>query len=292
MEARRVGRPSTETVELLGAVDTGVLTVLGNVNSNAHDVVLSEHVLVVTRRVLPLLEKRIRGLHRILRGTVRAPLVAEVLTVVVGDVLTGVGGVSPVELADTQELVVRIVVEVVGIGHVLTPGASIESHRIGDNQLGEPSVGAIDVHLLHDERLDDARLRRIVHLRPVDPIEAPLRRGLTSGSIPDRGIGLVRTRLGGLEGRLRVRQRTSQLGLSGGIGRKGCRLPLGRRSIARQHGIVFVVDAPLGADQGGAEGIVGGTGSLSQGGNDDERRSDRGGRQDNRRVRASELERH
>ncbi len=104
--------------------------------------------------------------------------------------------------------------------------------------------------------------------RPVDPVEAT-RRSLAV-AIPDRGIGLVAPRLG--ETRAACASDTSQLGFSD----RPQRTPPSPRP--PQHSArVIVADAPLGA--GRANGRNHRRNRFPQpGGNDDERRSDRGGR--------------
>ena len=292
MEAGHVGRAASDGVELLSAVDAREVTVLRDVHTDADDIVLSQHVLVVAGGVLPLIEERVRRLHRILGGTVGAPLIAEVLAVVVGNVLTGVGRVTAVELADAEVLVVRVVVEVVAIRHVLAPRASVGGHRIRNNQLGQASVCSVGVHLLNDEGLDDARLGGVVDLGPVNPVEATARgisrgRSLTGG----RG-GLKGALLRSLECGLRIGEGSSQLGLTGGVQGGSRRVTRGRGGVARQKRIVFSGDAAFRPRQGVAERVAGRRISLSEGGDDDEGSRDRGCSEDHGRVCTSELERH
>ena len=265
---------------------------LRDVHADTDDVVLGQHVLVVARGVLPLIEEGVRRLHRILGGTVGAPLVAEVLAVVIGDVLTGVGRVTAVELADAEVLVVRVVVEVIAIRHVLAPRASVGRHRIRNNQLGQASVRSVGIHLLNDESLNDARLGGVVDLGPVNPVEAAARgirrgRSLTGG----RG-GLEGALLRSLECSLRIGEGGAQLGLTGGIQGRSRGVTRGSGSIAREKRIVFSGDATFRPRQCVAESIAGRRVSLSEGGNDDEGSGDRGRSEDHGRVCTSELERH
>ena len=187
---------------------------LRNVHADADNVALGQHVLVVTRGVLPLIKKGVRSLHRILGGAVGAPLVPEVFAVVVCDVLAGVGRVTAVKLADAEVLAVRVVAEVVAVRHVFAPRASVGDHRIGDNQLGQASVRTVGVHLLNDESLDDACLGGVIDLGPVNPVEAtacgiPCGRSLTGG-----GGGLKGSLLRSLECGLRIGEGSSPLGLT------------------------------------------------------------------------------
>ena len=292
MEAGHVGRAAGDGVELLGAVDAREVAVLRDVHAHANDVVLGQHVLVVTGGVLPLIEEGIRGLHRILRGTVRAPLVAEVLTVVVGDVLSGVGRVATVELARTEVLVVGVVVEVVTVRHVLAPCTSVGGDRIGDNKLGQASARTVGVHLLNDEGLDDARLGGVIDLGPVNPVEATACSICCGRSLTGRRGGLKGSLLRGLERGLRVGEGNSQLGLTGRVQGGSRRVTRGRGGIARQKRIVFSGDATLRPRQGVAESVAGRRVSLSEGGDHDEGSGNCGCSEDHGRVCTSELERH
>ena len=261
-------------------------------HADANNVVLGQHVLVVARGVLPLIEECVRRLHRILGGAIGAPLVAEVLSMVVGDVLTGVGRVTAVELARAEVLVVRVVVEVITVRHVLAPRASVGGHRIGDNQLGQASVGSVGVHLLNDESLDDARLGGVVDLGPVDPVEATARSIRCRRSLTGGRCGLKGTLLRSLECSLRIGEGSSQLGLMGGVQGGSRRVTRGCGGVARQKRIVFSGDTTFHPRQGVAERVAGRRVSLSETGDDDEGSCDRGCSEDHGRVRTSELERH
>ena len=265
---------------------------LRDVHTDADDIVLSQHVLVVAGGVLPLIEERVRRLHRILGGTVGAPLIAEVLAVVVGNVLTGVGRVTAVELADAEVLVVRVVVEVVAIRHVLAPRASVGGHRIRNNQLGQASVCSVGVHLLNDEGLDDARLGGVVDLGPVNPVEATAC-GIRSGrGLTGRRGGLEGTLLRSLECGLCIGESSSQLGLTRGIQGGRRRVTRCRGGVARQKRIIFSGDATFCPRQCIAESVAGRRVSFSEGGDDDEGSCNRGRSEDHGRVCTSELERH
>ena len=211
---------------------------------------------------------------------------------VVGDVLTGVGRVTAVELADAEVLVVRVVVEVIAVRHVLAPRASVGRHRIRNNQLGQASVRSVGVHLLNDESLDDARLSGVVDLGPVDPVEATARSIRCRRSLTGGRCGLKGTLLRSLECSLRIGEGGAQLGLTGGIQGGSRGVTRGRSGIACQKRIVFSGDATFRPQQDVAERVAGRRVSLSEGGDDNERSCDRGCSEDHGRVCTSELERH
>jgi len=153
-------------------------------------------------RVLPLIEE----ISSSLRRSLHAAAGREVLKVVVGDVLSIGHGVRTVESALPQVLVRLIVAEVVAVGHVLAPRASIGSDRVRHDNLGQASAGAVGIHLLNDESLDDLGLGVVVNLGPVNPVEATAD-GIRSGrSLTSRGGGLENCLLRGLPGSLRVGQ--------------------------------------------------------------------------------------
>ena len=257
MEAGDIRRPTGDCVELLGAVNAGELTVLGDMNTNTHDVVLSEHVLIVAGGVLPLVEQGVSSLHRVLGGTVGSPLVSEVLAVVVGNILTGVGRVAAIELARTEVLVIGVMIEVVRVGHVLAPRARIRGHGIGDDQFGESRVRTVGIHLLNDEGFDDTRLRSVINLRPVHPVEATISRcGRRDRSITSRGTGLSRCLLSSIEGCLSVCQSRAELSFTRRIGGGSGGISSGRSGVAGEQGVVFSGDAPLSPGQGVAERIL------------------------------------
>ena len=265
---------------------------LRDVHAHADDVVLGEHVLIVAGGVLPLLEESISGLHRVLRGAVRAPLVPEVLTVVVGDVLSGIGRIATVELTRAEALVLRVMTEGITVRHVLAPRASIGGDRIGDNQFRQAGVRSIGVHLLNEKSFDNASLGVVVDLRPVNPVEATAD-GIRSGrSLTSRGGGLKNCLLRGLQRSLRVGKGCTQLGFAGRVqcGSRG--IACSCRGIARQEGVVFSSDAPFCARQGIAERVTAGSVPLREGGDNNEGCCDRGRSENHGRMCASELERH
>ena len=265
---------------------------LRDVHAHADDVVLGEHVLIVAGGVLPLLEESISGLHRVLRGAVRAPLVPEVLTVVVGDVLSGIGRIATVELTRAEALVLRVMTEGITVRHVLAPRASIGGDRIGDNQFRQAGVRSIGVHLLNEKSFDNASLGVVVDLRPVNPVEATAD-GIRSGrSLTSRGGGLEGTLLRSLECGLCIGESSSQLGLTRGIQGGRRRVTRCRGGVARQEGVVFSSDAPFCARQGIAERVTAGSVPLREGGDNNEGCCDRGRSENHGRMCASELERH
>ena len=265
---------------------------LRDVHADANNVVLGQHVLVVARGVLPLIEEGVCRLHRVLGGAVGAPLVTKVLAVVVGDVLTGVGRVTAVELACAEVLVVRVVAEVIAVRHVLAPRTSVGGHRVRDNQLRQASVGSVGIHLLNHESLDDARLGGVVNLGPVNPVEAAARSIRRGRSLTGGGGGLKGALLRSLERSLRIGEGGAQLGLTGGIQGGSRRVTRGHGGVARQKWIVFSGDATFRPQQDVAERVAGRRVSLSEGGDDNERSCDRGRSEDHGRVCTSELERH
>ena len=293
MEAGDVGRAAGDRVELLRAVDAGELAVLGDVHAHTHDIVLSEHVLVVTRGVLPLIEECVRSLHRVLGGAVGTPLVTEILTVVVGNVLARVGRITTIKLARTEVLVVGVMIEVVRVGHMLAPRTRIRGHSVGNNQLRQTSIRAVSVHLLNDECFNDARLGGIVDLRPVNPVEAAIGRGRRCGSgIASRGSGLERRLLSGLEGSLSISQSCTKLSLTRRIGGRNRGVARSCSGIAGEQRVIFCSDATFRTGQRVAECVLGRRRPLSEGRDHNEGcRNCRGGK-NHRGMGASELERH
>ena len=164
MEARNRGRTAGDRVELLGAIHAGTLAVPSDMHTHTDNVVLGEHVLVVTRGVLPLIEEGISGLHGVLGRAVGPPLVAVVFKVVVGDVLASVARFASVERHAVPVLEDRIMVKVVSVGHVLAPPTRVGGQRVRHDQLRQARVGTVGVHLLNDEGLNDLSLGVIVNL--------------------------------------------------------------------------------------------------------------------------------
>ena len=287
MEARQVRRATGDAVELLRAVDARTVTVLGNVYTNTDDVGCTEHIAVMALRVLPLVE----DVGRCLSGGLRSAT-AEVFKVVVGDVLSIGHGVRTVESALPQVLVRLIVAEVVAVGHVLAPRASIGSDRVRHDNLGQASAGAVGIHLLNDEGLDDLGLGVVVNLGPVNPVETAINGRVSGGTVTDRGIGLLGALLSSLKRGLRVGEVLAQLSLALRVSSGARRGARGGGSVLREQRVVLGVDASVGTNEGAAERIIGGAVSLSQGGDHNEGRCDRGGSEHHRRVSAGELERH
>ena len=293
MEAGDVRRATGDRVELLRAVDAGELAMLSDVHTHAHHVVLSEHVLVVARGVLPLIEEGVRSLHRILSGAVGAPLVPEVLAVVVGNVLARVGRVPTVKLARTEVLVVGVMAEVVRVGHVLAPRTRIRRHGVRNDQLGQAGIRTVGVHLLNDERFNDASLGGIINLRPVNPVEAMVSRGRRSGSsVTGRRGGLERSLLSGLEDRLSVSQSCTKLSLTRRIGGRNRGVARGCSGVAGKQRVIFRGNATFRTGQRVAECILGRRRPLSEGRDNNKGCRDRRGGENHRGVGASELERH
>ena len=121
MEARGINSAARDGIEFLSPVDTSELAMLGDVHTNADNIVASEHVLVMARGILPLIEERIRGLHRVLGRPVSSPFVTEVFAVVVSDILSSEAGFTAVKGHAVPILPRWIVTEVVCIGHMLAP---------------------------------------------------------------------------------------------------------------------------------------------------------------------------
>ena len=265
MEARQVRRATGDAVELLRAVDARTVTVLGNVHTNADDVGCTEHVAVMALRVLPLVE----DVGRCLSGGLRSAT-AVVFKVVVGDVLSIGHGVRTVESALPQVLVRLIVAEVVAVGHVLAPRASIGSDRVRHDNLGQASAGAVGIHLLNDEGLDDLGLGLVINLGPVNPVETAVNSSVRSGrisdggGITDRGAGLLGILLGGLQGGLSVGEVLTKLSLTLRVGLVIGRIARGRVGVLGEQRGVLSSDASVCAREGCAEGILGGMVSLGQ----------------------------
>ena len=293
MEAGDVGRAAGDRVELLRAIDAGELAVLGDVHAHAHDIVLSEHVLVVTRGVLPLIEECVRSLHRVLGGAVGTPLVTEILTVVVGNVLARVRRITTIKLARTEVLVVGVMIEVVRVGHMLAPRARIRGHSVRNNQLRQASIRTVSIHLLNDERFNDARLGGIVDLRPVNPVEAAIGRGRRCGSgITSRGSGLERRLLSGLKSRLSISQSCTKLSLARRIGGGNRGVACRCSSVAGKQRVIFRGNTAFRTGQRVAERILGRRRPLSEGGDNNEGCCYCRGGENHRGMGASELERH
>lgn len=211
---------------------------------------------------------------------------------VVGDVLSGVGRVATVEHTRTEVLIDGVVVEVVTVRHAPAPCTSVGGDCIGNNQLGQASARSVGVHLLDDERLDDASLGSVVDLGTVNPVEATAD-GIRSGrGLTGRRGGIKDGLLCRLECGLRVCKGRAQLGLTGRV-HGGCRrMTRGGCGIARQKRIVFSADAPFRPRQSISERVAARCVSLSEGGDYDEGSCDRGRGEDHGRVCTSELERH
>ena len=292
MEAGDIRGTTGDRIELLRAVDAGELAVLGDMNADTHHVVLGEHVLIVAGGVLPLIKEGVSSLHRVLAGAIGPPLIAEVLAMVVGDVLTGVGGVATIKLASTEVLVIGIVIKVVRVGHVLAPRARICSHGIGDDQLGQPRVRTVGIHLLNDEGFDDTRLGSVVNLRPVHPVEATIgRRGRRDGRAISR-VGLGRRLPSSIKGRLGIGQSRTEFGFTRRIGSGGRGISSSCSGVAGEQGVVFSGDSPLSTRQRVAECVLRRARPLGQRGDNDEGCRDCRGGENHRGMGASELERH
>ena len=132
VEARQVRRTTGDTIELLRAVDARALTALGNVHTDANGVARTEHVAVMPLRVLPLIEE----ISSSLRRSLHAAAGREVLKVVVGDIFSSRHRICSVESPLPHVLVGLIMLERIGIGHVLAPRASIASNGVRHDQLG------------------------------------------------------------------------------------------------------------------------------------------------------------
>ena len=148
-------------------------------------------------------------------------------------------------------------IEVVRVGHVLAPRACIRGHGIGDDQFGQSRVRTVGIHLLNDEGFNDTRLRRVINLRPVHPVEATISRcGRRDRSMTSRGTRLSRCLLSSIKGRLSVCQSRTKLGFTRRIGGRSGGISSGRSSVAGEQGVVFSGDAPLSPGQRVAERIL------------------------------------
>ena len=164
MEARDRGRTAGDRVELLGTIHAGTLAVPSDVHTHTNNIVLGEHVLVVPRGVLPLIEEGVSGLHGVLGRAVGPPLIAVVFEVVVGNIFACVARFASIERHAVPVLEDRIMVKVVGVGHMLAPPTRVGGQRVRNDQLRQARVGPVGVHLLNDKGLNDLSLGVIVNL--------------------------------------------------------------------------------------------------------------------------------
>ena len=266
MEARQVRRTTGDAIELLRAVDACTLTALGNVHTDANSVARTEHVTVMPLRVLPLIEE----ISSSLRRSLHAAAGREVLKVVVGDIFSSRHGICSVESSLPHVLVGLIMLERIGIGHVLAPRASIDSNGVRHDQLGQANVGAVGIHLLNDEGLNDLGLSLVIDLGPINPVKTAVNSSVRSGrisgggSIADRGIRLLGILLGSLQGGLSVGKVLTKLSLTLRVGLVTGRIARSRVGILGEQRVVLSSDASVCAGEGRAEGILGGVVSLGQ----------------------------
>ena len=293
METRRVGRATRQRVELLRAVDARTLTALGNVHTDANGVARTEHVAVMPLGVLPHVEEIVRSL----KGGLH-PTSLEIIEEVVSDILAAATHAGTIDIAITRLTCSRIMLEGIGIGHVLAPRTSFRGHSVRHDQLGQTSVGAVGIHLLNDEGLDDLGLGLVIDLGPINPVKTAVNVGIRSGgiagggSIADRGVGLLSALLGGLQGSLSVGEVLTKLSLTLRVGLVTGRVARSRVGVLGEQRVVLSSDASVCASEGRAEGILGGMVSLGQRGDHNEGCRDRGGGEHHRGVSAGELERH
>ena len=233
-----------------------------------------------------------------LRRSLHAAAGREVLKVIVGDIFSSRHGICSVESPLPHVLVGLIMLERIGIGHVLAPRASIASNGVRHDQLGQTSVGAVGIHLLNDEGLNDLGLGLVIDLGPINPVKTAVNVGIRSGgiarcgSIADRGVGLLGILLGGLQSGLSVGEVLTKLSLTLRVGLVTGRLARDRVGVLGEQRVVLSSDASVCASEGRAEGILGGMVSLGQRGDYNEGCRDRGGGEHHRGVSAGELERH
>ena len=160
--------------------------------------------------------------------------------------------------------------ERIGIGHVLAPRASIDSNGVRHDQLGQANVGAVGIHLLNDEGLNDLGLSLVIDLGPINPVKTAVNSSVRSGrisgggSIADRGIRLLGILLGSLQGGLSVGKVLTKLSLTLRVSLVTGRIARSRVGILGEQRVVLSSDASVCAGEGRAEGILGGVVSLGQ----------------------------